>query len=606
MVANHLRDVTASHMPKAFLLQGKTVSQEDDKLSRFLEVLGVDWQAISIDALVDHPGDNELTRCEERLCVLGAARVVSDLLDGTTHSSEELPSWMTKAESIYVYGFLEDNASQTLLRTITDDPNSKIRNFYAERTCVSISADDPEVCGPMSGLQFYVASPGTQSAFDFPVDSPSLHSLVSSDQGALFVAVHSRGAHFFLNSSPSVVDVLAPCASYFDVKEHFFETVPILMWLRWACRLHAPMEISACLIVDDPPLKPRYGFLNYRELLAAMHEHNFATTVAFIPWNWNRTDSRTVELFREHPDKLSLCVHGCDHTASEFAEQSTPVLNKRIKVASHRMQRFTQRTLLPFDATMVFPQGAFSSSAVRALKINGFTGAVNTPVSPLHKAENKTTLGDLLRLAIMKYADFPLFTRRYAFHGVENFAFDGLLGKPCLIASHHGDFANDSRVLLELIARLNSLRWKLRWRPLGEVIRQACIQRRNRGGDTQVEMYGSVLDYQNSRDSAERATFVKLESDADKVNLVTVNGEPVDYVHKNGYLRFEATVPPNDRVEVRIVYSDDMNLASSAGSWKYQATAIARRYLSEFRDNYLSRNAHLQQRALKVKQALGL
>jgi len=114
------------------------------------------------------------------------------------------------------------------------------------------------------------------------------------------------------------------------------------------------------------------------------------------------------------------------------------------------------------------------------------------------------------------------------------------------------------------------------------------------------------LEYLNSRDSAERATFVKLESDADKVNLVTVNGEPVDYVHKDGYLQFEATVPPNDRVEVRIVYSDDKNLASSAGSWKYQATAIARRYLSEFRDNYLSRNTHLQQRALKVKQALGL
>jgi hypothetical protein len=65
-------------------------------------------------------------------------------------------------------------------------------------------------------------------------------------------------------------------------------------------------------------------------------------------------------------------------------------------------------------------------------------------------------------------------------------------------------------------------------------------------------------------------------------------------------------VPPNERVDLHIVYLDDTNLASSAGNWKYRATAIARRYLSEFRDNYLSRNTHLQQRALKVKQALGL
>jgi hypothetical protein len=150
------------------------------------------------------------------------------------------------------------------------------------------------------------------------------------------------------------------------------------------------------------------------------------------------------------------------------------------------------------------------------------------------------------------------------------------------------------------------LNWKLRWRPLGETIRQACTRRRSKDGSSQVEMYGSTLVYENSRDSAERATFLKLESDADRVNIVAVNGEPVDYVHKDGYLQFETTVPPNEHVELRIVYSDDTNLASSAGSWKYQATAIARRYLSEFRDNYLSRNTHLQQRALKVKQALGL
>ena len=605
MVANHLRDdVTPSRMPKVFLLRGKTVSQEDDKLSRFLDVLGLAWQAVSVDALRAHPEGKELVHSEERFCVLAAARVLADMCDGIVRHG--LPPWMTKAESIYAYGFLEDNPSQTLLRTITDDANARIQNFHTEQTCVSISADDPEVCGPMSGLQFYVASSGTQSAFDFSGSTSSHHSLVSSEKGPIFIAVRSRGAHFFLNSSSSVMDVHAPCTSSFDVKEQFFETVPILMWLRWACGLRAPVEISACLIVDDPPLKPRYGFLNYSDLLAAMYEHNFSTTVAFIPWNWNRTDSRTVELFREHPEKLSLCVHGCDHTASEFAEQSTPVLNKRINVANHRMQRFTQRTCLPYDNTMVFPQGAFSSSAVRALKINGFTAAVNTPVSPVHKAENKTTLGDLLRLAITKYADFPLFTRRYAFHGVENFAFDGLLGKPCLIASHHDDFADDSRILLQLIAKLNSLHWKLRWRPLGETIRQACIQRRSKDGHTQVEMYGSILDYQNSRETAERVTFAKRETDADRVNVITANGQPLDYIHKGGHLHFETTVPPGERVQLRVVYSDDKDLAPSAGNWKYRATAIARRYLSEFRDNYLSRNTHVQQRALKVKQALGL
>ena len=42
----------------------------------------------------------------------------------------------------------------------------------------------------------------------------------------------------------------------------------------------------------------------------------------------------------------------------------------------------------------------------------------------------------------MRYGDFSIFTRRYAHHGLENFAFDLLLGKACLIVCHH-DFFKD-------------------------------------------------------------------------------------------------------------------------------------------------------------------
>jgi len=38
----------------------------------------------------------------------------------------------------------------------------------------------------------------------------------------------------------------------------------------------------------------------------------------------------------------------------------------------------------------------------------------------------------------------------------------------------------------------------------------------------------------------------------------------------------------------------------------YRAKALLRRYLSEFRDNYLSRNAHLQEGAMRIKEALRL
>jgi hypothetical protein len=109
-----------------------------------------------------------------------------------------------------------------------------------------------------------------------------------------------------------------------------------------------------------------------------MEERNFTTTVAFIPWNWRRTSCNVVNLFRQHPERFSLVVHGCDHTASEFATQTTPLLNRRIKMAIERMDRLYQRTSMRYERVMVFPQGRFSRESGYALKVNGFMAAANS------------------------------------------------------------------------------------------------------------------------------------------------------------------------------------------------------------------------------------
>jgi hypothetical protein len=390
------------------------------------------------------------------------------------------------------------------------------------------------------------------------------------------------------------------------VRENFCDTAPLVIYAKWALGAGPTPEINASLIVDDPPLKPRYGFLKYREILRLMDEHNFATTIAFIPWNWHRTDSRTVQLFHDRPDRLSLCVHGCDHTAREFADRSPAVLNKRINIANQRMQLLGRKTDLRHDRVMLFPQGAFSASAARVLKLNGFIAAANTEVVPVHEDENKTKVGDLLGVAIMTYASFPVFTRRYLAHGVENFAFDGLLGKPCLIAAHHDDFAGDARILLDVIEELNALNWKLRWRSLGDAIIRTFRTRTTRECDTSVEMYGTNLIYRNSLASPNGTTFVRQESDFDCVKEVTVNGQRVDHLQQGGHLKFQAAVPPDESAELRIVYSGGANLPLSQDGVKYRAKAVLRRYLSEFRDNYLSQHELLQQGAVRIKEAFRL
>jgi len=90
------------------------------------------------------------------------------------------------------------------------------------------------------------------------------------------------------------------------------------------------------------------------------------------------------------------------------------------------------------------------------------------------------------------------------------------------------------------------------------------------------------------------------------VKAVTVNGTAVDYLHHRGALQFEALVAPNAAADVRVLYFGSPNMPNCKDGLNYRAKAVIRRYLSEFRDNYLSRNAHLQQGAIRIKEALRL
>ena len=67
---------------------------------------------------------------------------------------------------------------------------------------------------------------------------------------------------------------------------------------------------SACLIIDDPRLCPRYGFLNFNELLEMMERLNFFSEIAYIPFNYQHKSKKIVKLFTDNPDRFGICLHG--------------------------------------------------------------------------------------------------------------------------------------------------------------------------------------------------------------------------------------------------------------------------------------------------------
>jgi hypothetical protein len=218
----------------------------------------------------------------------------------------------------------------------------------------------------------------------------------------------------------------------------------------------------ACLIIDDPLLRPRYGCLDYKRLLDEMKAHNFFTEIAFIPWNYKRSDARTVRLFTDNPDHFAICVHGCNHTENEFGGGNYQELCDLAATSLWRMEEHKRLAGLHYDPVMVFPQGHFSSTAMKALKDQGYYAAFNSTIRSVDGEEPPVT--EYQKPATLVYHDFPLFLRRYP-KDKSYFSRDLALGRPIVIVEHHGAFRNGYKSITELVDWINTL-GNIRWTSL--------------------------------------------------------------------------------------------------------------------------------------------
>lgn len=221
-------------------------------------------------------------------------------------------------------------------------------------------------------------------------------------------------------------------------------------------------ETLACLVIDDPLLRPRYGCLDYKRLLEEMKTHNFFTEIAFIPWNYRRSDPNTGQLLASNSKYFAICVHGCNHTGNEFGGGDYQALSALSSTALWRMEQHRRITGLPYDPVIVFPQGRFSSVAMQALRDQGYIAAFNTTL-------RATDLGDppaieYQRPATAIYHDFPLFLRRYP-KEKSPFIQDLATGRPIILVEHHGAFRDGYKTITDLVDWINGL-GSIRWTSL--------------------------------------------------------------------------------------------------------------------------------------------
>jgi hypothetical protein len=110
-------------------------------------------------------------------------------------------------------------------------------------------------------------------------------------------------------------------------------------------------------------------------------------------------------------------------------------------------------------------------------------------------------------------------------------------------------------------------------------------------------MFAGSLTLEHPGVEGHKTLLLKTEADPACIEAVCVNEAPVEFSVRNGYLRAWLTTPPGETVFVRVVYRNDFGAIPDLDVSRINIGVAAKRYLSEFRDNYLSRSDRLSQGA---------
>ncbi len=418
------------------------------------------------------------------------------------------------------------------------------------------------------------------------------HPLLTIDGTPWFLERKSDFGTVFLWNGPELPDIGQPLKRGHLVERerlltHLVTVLPFFVFFRnaFGARIwQAPVNF-ANLIIDDPPVREQYGYFSPARHLEALKDQPHATTVAFIPWNWGRSTAGAAAIFRSNQARLSLCVHGCDHTGREFASPDQVALAAKCRLALQRVEQLRLLTGVPCVPVMVFPQGQFSRAAVAAVQETGFLAAVDSTRLPVDLHDNEISISDLLHPAVTIYGGFPLFRRRYP-HDFSISALDLFLGRPALFVEHHGYFEDDHASCRQFISALNQLPGRIVWAPLDQIVRRSCMQRELSPGCYEVLFYSRDFMLENSSDETRTYLLKKYEPRIGLIETVLANGTPTDYAFGDGWLRLSLQLPAHASVTVqvreRVPASQPL---ITPGSLPYRAAVWVRRTLCDLRDN---------------------
>jgi hypothetical protein len=218
-------------------------------------------------------------------------------------------------------------------------------------------------------------------------------------------------------------------------------------------------------------------------------------------------------------------------------------------------------------------------------------------------AAHGLTIADFLTPAISKYGNFPLFVRRYP-GTIADFAFDLFLGKPALLVEHHHYFKNGYEKIQEFVQQINSLSDNLCWESLDILIKNTYLQRKLSEEFIECKILSNKQIIHNAYDIEKKYIILKHEDEFNSFKKISINGIEYKYDIENDLIKIYIDIPSKNYIEFSVTYNNDYKYEREIRGIMYNTQVHTRRYLSEFRDNYMHRNEALLTYIYRMKKRL--
>jgi hypothetical protein len=450
----------------------------------------------------------------------------------------------------------------------------------------------------------FTSADGRAGAVLQGTSTAGLEAILLQDGAPMFARVRAEGRPVFMMSEMPMPDVRQELTAARGLESYYPCLIPPLIFLRHAfgdACWHGVGK-TARVIIDDPVLRRRYGFLDFERLASSIRKTGCGVTIGFIPWNFRRTSARMASLFAAHSPSLDICVHGCDHTGNEFGVRDAALLTQKAGLALERMEAHESRTRIRCERVMVFPQGRFSDEALVGLRAHGYLAAVDSSCQPTEGGPTRLTVADFLRPAV-SFGGFPVFKRHYPHHMVD-FAFDLFLGKPAFVVEHHGYFADGGNRLERLVGQLRMMEPDVTWPRLTSQVTGSCFVRSVAADRLDVQFYTREFCLRNTSSRPMHYSLAKDEPDPALVGRVLVNEVSVPFTAHGGRIGFEASATPGRTITVKVEDRKQPSHRAFRASPRYRMGVGLRRLLSETRDEGAARHPRLLRAAMRVAKAL--